>query len=330
MIIEQPTLGTGKFLSSFISSNKAEEVRDLLKKYFKREVILLNSGRTAIYLALKAKSITRTDEIVVPEFTSQCVLNAINRTAFPNTRITGDTRAFLLLHQFGYPQKVDQMNLKKFFVIEDCAHSIASEYNGVKVGNLFDTAILSFPKIFSTIQGGAIVTKDREIIDYANEVLHKEEFFPNLLQTYLFSMFLFEGQKNNYKRQRIINAIYSQLLDVPHIPKYVCRLFPTPEEMKSHSKRREHILRTLIRELGKEHFPETKDKIVPFYIPYLDSVENLEKIQKTLASKGIELPILHFDVNRNMLDSDYRKSLIIPAHQTISDEVFKEIIRWIT
>lgn len=156
----------------------------------------------------------------------------------------------------------------------------------------------------------------------------------NLLQTYLFSILLYKAQNSRQKSEELtelVEAIYSQFVYIPKIPKTVGKLFPTINQIKKFSRRRREVLKMFQDTLGKDHFPkvEKETSVTPYFIPYFNSVDKLNEIQKVLSGKNIDLPIYHFDKNRNMLSPKYVKSLIIPAHQTIKWEIFEEIIETI-
>lgn len=82
--------------------------------------------------------------------------------------ITDKTVAIIPVHVYGNLCDVeaiqliaDKHNLK---VIYDAAHAFGVTYKGIGVGNFGDTSMFSFhaPKVFNTIEGGAIAFKDRK------------------------------------------------------------------------------------------------------------------------------------------------------------------------
>ncbi len=89
--------------------------------------------------------------------------------------ITKNTSAILPVHVYGYPCDVrkigylaDTYGLK---VIYDACHAFDVDINGESVLNFGDLSILSFhaTKVFTTLEGGAIVTNDEKLkrrIDY--------------------------------------------------------------------------------------------------------------------------------------------------------------------
>jgi dTDP-4-amino-4,6-dideoxygalactose transaminase len=156
-----------------------DRVQQILSDLFRKPVILLNSGRTGIFLALAARGITRRDEVLVPQFLSECILNTINKAGFPSLEYCPRTKAVLVVHQFGYPQKIDKImeyaRARSLLVIEDCAFSFSSAYQGKRIGSRGDAAVFSFPKVFPTILGGCLVTEDERLLQFARDYLAQKD-----------------------------------------------------------------------------------------------------------------------------------------------------------
>ena len=85
--------------------------------------------------------------------------------------ITRRTSAILPVHVFGVPCDVHQIQrlaarygLK---VIYDAAHAFGVKTNGISVAHFGDASMFSFhaTKIFNTLEGGALVSKDRSFLD---------------------------------------------------------------------------------------------------------------------------------------------------------------------
>jgi dTDP-4-amino-4,6-dideoxygalactose transaminase len=89
--------------------------------------------------------------------------------------ITPQTTAILPVHVYGNPCKIDPIqNIADIYglkVIYDAAHTFGAKFNGTSLCSFGDMSILSFhaTKIFTTFEGGAIISHDREMkkrIDY--------------------------------------------------------------------------------------------------------------------------------------------------------------------
>lgn len=122
-------------------------------------------GRVALYASLLAMGIGPSDEVIVPGFTCVVVPNAVRfagaipvyvdvdeetyncRPDLIEQKITSNTRAIVAQHTYGIPARMDVIGRiareHGLFLIEDCAHTLASRYNGRLTGTFGDIAIFS-------------------------------------------------------------------------------------------------------------------------------------------------------------------------------------------
>jgi len=163
-------------------------LEEKLRNYLKvKDVILVSNGTIALQLALK--SLAARGEIITTPFTFIATTNAILWEGYtpvfadidPDTynidpkdvekKITEKTSAILAVHVYGNPCYVEQLeaiaNEHNVKLIFDGAHSFGVEYDNQSVFNYGDVSTLSFhaTKIFNTIEGGALVTRDRNLAE---------------------------------------------------------------------------------------------------------------------------------------------------------------------
>lgn len=144
------------------------------------------NGTIALQLALRALDITEGEVITTPfsyVATTSSILWERCTPVFvdiePETlcidagkidaAITNKTKAIMPVHVFGYPCNVEEIdriakkhNLK---VVYDAAHAFGVEYKNKALLSYGDISTCSFhaTKLFHTIEGGAVITKDKEI-----------------------------------------------------------------------------------------------------------------------------------------------------------------------
>ena len=149
----------------------------------------MTSATTALFLALQALGIGPGDEVIVPAMTfiatSNVVLHCGAIPVFvdvePDTgnidvaavaaAVTPKTRAVIPVHLYG--QMVDMKALaelakeKNLHIIEDCAHALESERDGIKPGHLSDAAAFSFyaTKNITSGEGGALAMRDPALFE---------------------------------------------------------------------------------------------------------------------------------------------------------------------
>ena len=151
------------------------------------QAIGLNSGTSALHLALLAGGIGPGDEVVTTPFTFAATAATIRYTGAlpvyvdidpvsynldPNlleAAITGRTRAILPVHLYGQPADMEPIlaiaRRHNLLVIEDAAQAHGAEYKGRRAGSLADMACFSFyptKNLGAYGEGGAVVTANAE------------------------------------------------------------------------------------------------------------------------------------------------------------------------
>ncbi len=206
-----------KYLNDCVDSTFVSSKGDYVKKFEKllvkytnvKNVILVNSGTSALHIALHAMNIKVEDEVILPSMTFVATANAIkycNATPhfvdseegtlgmdpialerwlkkivikkgnysfnkYTNKRIS----AIVPMHTFGHPCKINELiKIAREYnlkLIEDAAESLGSFYNGKHVGGFGNIGILSFNgnKTITTGAGGAILTNNTK---QANQIRH--------------------------------------------------------------------------------------------------------------------------------------------------------------
>lgn len=173
-------------------------VEKWLTNYFKiKYVYTFDSGRSALYFALKSLALSPGDEVIVQAYTCIVVINAIQwngaKPIFVDInndfnlnfddlqhKITDKTKAIIVQHTFGKPSDVEKINIlakkNNIKVIEDCAHALGAKAGDKQLGTLGDIGIFSFgaDKVISCVRGGALITNNDElskkITDYQSQL----------------------------------------------------------------------------------------------------------------------------------------------------------------
>lgn len=178
--------------STWISS-KSPWVDKFEKLYAKhvsktRYAASVNSGTSALFLALKALNIGPGDEVILPTFTMIATVNAIVWTgATPvlvdctsqedwnmnvqevERKITSKTKAIMPVHIYGYMCDMEPLEAlaKKhnLYIVEDAAEAMGSEYHGKRAGSFGTLSCFSLyaNKIITTGNGGMVCTNNKEL-----------------------------------------------------------------------------------------------------------------------------------------------------------------------
>lgn len=152
-----------------------------------KHAIAVNSGTSALHLAVRACGIKDGDEVITTPFSfiasTNCILFERGKPVFvdidPKTynididkieeKITPRTKAILPVNIFGQPFDIDAINdiarRHDLLVIQDSCEALGSAWKGKMVGSQADVAVFSFypNKQVTTGEGGIVVTNDDTI-----------------------------------------------------------------------------------------------------------------------------------------------------------------------
>lgn len=147
-----------------------------------RESVAVNSGTSALHLALIALGIGAGDEVIVPSFTFAATANSVALAgATPifvdieadsfcispeavKAAITPRTKAIMPVHLYGHPAAMDRIAViareAGLLVVEDAAQAHAASLDGTPVGAFGDAACFSFypTKNMTSGEGGMVTT----------------------------------------------------------------------------------------------------------------------------------------------------------------------------
>ncbi len=164
--------------------------------YGDRNFFFTNTGRTSLYAILNALNIPKGSNIGVPLYSCTVVFDAIIKAGcipyFIDINLdnyTLDTEdlakkidtlsAIVVIHTFGRPADMDLIKevAGDVPVIEDCAHSLLSEYKGKQTGLLGVASFFSLKKYLSNGGGGMIILNNDEFTgEFKKEVCALDSF----------------------------------------------------------------------------------------------------------------------------------------------------------
>src|ERR1041385_2957231 len=184
-VLRTPHLSTGPKLEEF--------ERAICNYTGSKHAVAVNSGTSALHLAIRALNLERGSEVILPSFSFSALLNVILQEglrpkfvdidpATYNTSpelveraITKRTRLILAVHTFGIPVDVGMMldastaavrgrggPRHPVHVIEDACEALGAEVRGQKAGTLGEAGLFAFypNKQITTGEGGVLVTAD--------------------------------------------------------------------------------------------------------------------------------------------------------------------------
>lgn len=175
-------------MSGYIGQGpKVEEFEKGLAKWVgNQNVLTVNSGTSALHLAMRLAGVDHGSELITSPMTcGASTMPALERGAGlvwadidPWTgnidpvdverKITSKTKAVLAIHWAGYPCELDELRAvaRKYGLplIEDAAHAFGAIYKGKPIGSHSDLVAFSFQaiKALTTVDGGLLACRNPE------------------------------------------------------------------------------------------------------------------------------------------------------------------------
>lgn len=171
-VLESGWISEGKLVKEF--ENKLRQSLGIINP------VAVNSGTSALHLALAVAGIKKGDEVILPAQTFvatglailmqgatpifvdiQCKTGNIDIHSI-GRKITQETKAIIPVHWGGYPCDMEEINgiarKKGLVVIEDAAHALGATYKGKPIGSISRFTAFSFQAIkhLTTGDGGAL------------------------------------------------------------------------------------------------------------------------------------------------------------------------------
>lgn len=192
-----------KSLKSYLYNDNNEKLN---------KVVALNSGTSALHLALLQLGVGKDDEVICQSFTFVATANAINYLGATPVFVDSDKKtwnidpdlmeeaiicrkiitgkfpkAIVFVNLYGMPAQIDKLIYisEKYNIplLEDAAESLGSKYKGRYCGTFGDFGVLSFNgnKIITTSGGGALICKNQQIaqktIFYASQSKEERAYY---------------------------------------------------------------------------------------------------------------------------------------------------------
>ncbi len=340
-VLDSTFLSEGKLVKEF-ESRLSEELGLV-------NPIAVNSGTSALHLALVLAGVKKGDEVICPAQTFVATALVIaQEKAVPvfadiqyetgnidpksvAEKITSKTKAIIVVHWGGYPVDMDEIHqlAKKhnLVVIEDAAHAIGATYKNKPIGSISDFTCFSFQAIkhITTGDGGAVCVKDS---DLAKEALVRRWFGINREQSTMSSL----GERD-YNIEKIgykyhLND-YAAALGLANLTNFKERL----SRRRMIAKKYREVLTTI---QGVTLFREDSDRESAYWV-FGFHVERRDLFILALKNSGIPTSVIHRGIDRNSVFGGTRKDLInqrkfdetqihIPIHDALTDEDVEHII----
>lgn len=253
----------------------------------------VNSGTSALHLALWALGVGPGDEVIVPAFTFIATAEAVSLTGatpvFVDSEeitfnldpqnlenfISQKTKAVILVHLYGQPAQVERINkiCKTFslYLVEDCAQAHLSYYKKRSVGNFGISGCFSFypsKNLGAFGEAGAIITN--------NQKLYKKML--SLRNHGSTNKYYHDFIGHNYRMEGLQGAVLN--IKLAHLRGW-------------NDKRREiaHLYTKYLNDIKGLEIPKPQSEVIHTYHQFVVLTEKRRELQYFLKENGIETQI---------------------------------------
>lgn len=335
-VLNSGWLGQGKVTKNFEKN---------LSKYFNSEAITVNNGSSALMCALLALGVNCNSTVAVPAFTflaTSSVPKILGAKIIP-IDINKETLNMdldelekilkkrkidfvIFVDVGGLPNDIDKITYLskkyKFKILEDAAEAFGSEYNNKKIGSFNHTTIFSFhiAKLITTIEGGCITSKNKQIMKKVKAVKDIGRSKPGYVHDYIGS---------NFRITDVQSAI--GINQLKKIDKFL-------EKREQVAKKYQDKINSLEFQLNPSY--ATKNSYM-FFFGIAKNFNHRQKIITALWNKKIDSRLAWLPVNMQPCNPElkkfkcknaediYKKLFTIPIYNTIKNSEVKKVIETI-
>lgn len=275
-----------------------------------KHCVAVNSGTSALHLALLGAGVKPGDEVIAPSCTFIATAEAISYTgarpvfvdidprtanidpALIEQAITRRTKAILPVHLYGRPADLDPImeiaRRHRLEVIEDACQAHGARYRGGRVGSLGRAAAFSFypgKNLGAYGEGGALVTNDDNLAQYARAMRdhgQSRRYFHEFIG-YNYRMDGFQGAVLRIKLKRL-------------------------DEWTARRQRLAHLYSDRVREIAAE-LPQDDPQCEPVYHLFVVYVDERDRVRRELERRGVQTAIhypLPVHLQKPYVDLGYR------------------------
>jgi perosamine synthetase len=314
--------------------------------------VAVNSGTSALHLALVVSGVETGDEVIIPAqtfvATGLAVLMAGAKPVFADIqystgniapgsvikKITPRTKAVIPVHWAGYPCDMDEINSiaqqRGLHVIEDAAHAIGASYKRKPIGSVSEFTAFSFQAIkhLTTGDGGALCC--HKLKDYSRAMalrwfgIDRVKSRPSMLGEREYDI-----SECGYKYHMNDLAAALGLGNIESLKKNLrCR------------RQTARRYREALKNIPGLKLLDYKDDRTGSYWIFTILVEDRKNFIIALKKRGIPASVVHMRIDRNSVFGGVTPGLVdqerfdkeqvsIPIHEKLSDEDIGLIIRTI-
>jgi hypothetical protein len=261
--------------------------------------------------------------MLVPQFLSRCILDTISRVALPVEYWTPRTRAVLVVHQFGFRQRLEDIAAeaasRSVPYVEDSPFGFEPQE---RLGPGALARFLGFSKVLPILKGGFALTTDERLAQFFRVKRDRSSLWSWPLLGMLAAL-----RRSRYAAESAVAADLAYELYVESQGDngwFRGNIRAGLDRIRAWEATVAARLKVLSSELGARVAIPDSCRLAPI-VPYFVEDRHAAAGQ-IFARHGFNPSTYHIDVNRNLLAPAYRKACLIPVHPRIPQSAFEPLI----
>lgn len=287
----------------------------------------VGSGKAAIAAVLhflRERGVLRDkmSEVLVPRWLGYPVYQTMLEHAFPTTDSKSGAKVLLAYHQYGFPQDMARVkeyaDFRKMVLVEDCAHACQSSFKGKRLGTFGEHAVFSYSKFaFCAALGGVASSAP----GFA-ESLRRRKAAASQAMTAAINAFRWLDEANAARARPLLpeamtrgrKMFFAAYGDSPLASFAAIGLWQAKKDAEIAARRANYrLVLDACRSTGLCEGLETEG-VAPFVVPLMVTAEKIPAVVAALAAAGVRTGSYLFDVNRFLVEPDFRPCVPIPCH----------------
>ncbi len=298
------------------------------------ESALNPSGRAALHWTLTGRSALRpvllhlqhtgalpdkNAELLAPRWACRSLYNTLHKACFPTLQDSAAVRGVLVYHQYGFPQRLDRIAQRcrdrGLFLIENNVNCV---FDGPPPGGMGEAglaAIYSFPKMFRTVLGGALVARDPELAAFCRDYFrdNDEPWIGRLSRAARRFAEAFPGRGS----QRLQEMTYGVCDYGRNAAPADVALLRADFAAGSVARRKANYALLRREFAGMPFFVNLEPDVIPYVVPLFGPAKFLARLAARLSALGGESGVYHFDAARDVFEPNFVPCVPLPVHQGV-------------
>lgn len=257
-------------------------------------------------------------EVLAPSWACTSLYNTIQKVCFPTVQDSPSLRGVLVYHQYGFPQRLDRIAQRcrdrGLFLIENNVNCVFSGPSRHGIGEAGLASVFSLPKMFRTVLGGALLSRDAGLTEFCAGYFREDEPWIGRLCRATRRL----NERFPVRTQRLQEMAYA-------LSDYARNAGPGDvERMRADfaggavARRKENYARLRREFADVSFFTGLEEDAIPYVAPLFGPPEFLAKLAAALTRGGWESGVYRFDAARDLFAPDFVPCVPLPVHQGLT------------